>query len=210
MVTSYVDWSSGLRAYWQAVEDFDKEDKKIARRIRKRHKGDGTLVMGGPAIREYKSTREAWVEMVCGIVSPEFATDVLLFGTFTFANYNDVDRGIIEEPPGVQKGRNAIEAFMKGIDDYVDSYFIVEERGTQNNRLHYHSLLRVDRSANIAIPFTSRMCKLWRHGYSKLEEARGVAEAISYSTKYVLKGQYSSTCGFWAKRSTRVLQLRLE
>ncbi len=132
---------------------------------------------------------------------------MLLFGTFTFADW--VSKDGVSSAPGLRKGRRAINRFIERVNDYVDAFVIVEERGKQNDRLHYHCLLRCDRAATFEGLLIPSLLKMWKEGYSKLEPARGIAEAISYSTKYVLKGQYAGELGFWAKRSSAVRQMPL-
>ncbi len=163
--------------------------------------------MGDLPISPSLELRESWKSFVAELVQPELAIDVLLFGTFTFADW--VSQDGVSFAPGLRKGRRAINCFIERVNEYVDAFVIVEERGKQNDRLHYHCLLRCDRSATFEGLLLPTLLKLWTAGYSKLEPARGIAEAISYSTKYVLKGQYAGELGFWAKRSTRVRQMSM-
>ncbi len=208
----WIDWRDGLLAYNASLWELDNE----ARRDRLRAHRDATppgmgVRTGGSApvkAIDIESLRESWRTFVGDIVTPELSIHRLLFCTFTFENYVSRYSGQ-EEVPGIQKGRKAIEHWMAITSEHTDSYVIVEERGKANSRLHYHGLVRVIRTATGNDLLLNTLRKAWSRGFSDVDEARSVSEACHYVTKYVLKGQYDTALGFWAKKSDRSHQIKL-
>ncbi len=207
----FEDWKQGLLAYYSSLWEMDNEDRRD--RLRARHRvgvtyGNaqrrGDTPPGKPI--DAPSLRESWRTFVGDIVTPELAMHRLLFCTFTFENFKDYARNL-DEAPGVQKGRKAIEYWMAITSEHTDSYVLVEERGKANSRLHYHGLVRVIRRPVGDDLLLALLRKAWTHGFNEVEDARSVSEACSYVTKYVLKGQYEASMGFWAKTSDRSHQL---
>ncbi len=210
---TFEDWRSGLHAYETALQEGINEDRRnriLARRRVgtavgiARRKGDITPLK--PI--DSPSLRESWRSFVGDIVTPELAIHRLLFCTFTFENFRDYGKNL-DEVPGVQKGRKAIEYWMAITAEHTDSYVIVEERGKANSRLHYHGLVRVIRRPTGNDLLTATLRKAWSRGFSDVEEARSLATAADYVTKYVLKGQYEAQMGIWLKKSYRSHQMAL-
>jgi len=210
---NWIDWRDGLLAYTRAVwdgENEDRIDRLTAHRRDKAHARNGIRAGDTSALKpiDGDSLRTSWRTFVGDIVTPELAIHRLLFCTFTFENFKDYAKGL-DEAPGFQKGRSAIDYWMATTNELTDSYVIVEERGKANARLHYHGLVRVIRRPFGDALLVDTLRKAWTKGFSDVDEARSVSEACNYVTKYVLKGQYEASLGFWAKKSDRSHQLEL-
>ncbi len=209
---NYTDWRDGLLAYYSSLWELDNEarvDRLSAHR-------DGFTARNGiragrsPPVKaiDTPSLRESWRTFVGDIVTPELSIHRLLFCTFTFENYKNYAKNL-DEVPGLQKGRRAIEYWMATTNEHTDSYVIVEERGKANSRLHYHGLVRVIRRPTGNDLLVNTLKRAWTRGFSDVDEARSLSEACAYVTKYVLKGQYAAEMGFWAKKSDRSHQMSL-
>ena len=135
---------------------------------------------------------------------PQLARHWMAFGTLTFADWDG-------QAPGIRKGRKAMYDFCEAIKDISLSYMFVEERGLENDRLHYHGLVRLDR---IDHPTQGLLLqdfgRLWTAGFAGWDIARTITGAVSYATKYILKGQYRGETGFWARRQECAQLIRME
>lgn len=212
-MNNYEDWRDGLLAYNESLWELDNEarrDRIAAHRRYGTTHGNGIRAGDTAPVKSIDTTslRESWRTFVGDIVTPELAIHRLLFCTFTFENFKDYARQL-DESPGFQKGRKAIEFWISNTNQHTDSYVLVEERGKANSRLHYHGLVRVLRRPSGNDLLLAFLRKSWTHGFTQVEDARDLTSASHYVTKYVLKGQYEASMGFWAKTSNNSQQLAL-
>ncbi len=116
---------------------------------------------------------EGWQQMAAGqtVPRPDVA-EVRLMLTLTF-------KGRV---PGPQRGRKAVEGYFDNED--FQSAFVVEERGAENHRLHYHGIAVVEMFA-WEDPI-QRAVDLWQQGFAKIELLRDLG-GLAYVTKYVTK-----------------------
>lgn len=123
----------------------------------------------------------AWYEFV----NEYFDKGFDVFGTLTFA---PPDNGYHPEgwtAPGIQMGRKQIKKWVEKVTPFCDRVFYVEERGSQNDRLHYHFLVSFNNDSHISI-MMRELEVAWPLGFVKLDTPKGVG-AMKYCLKYCLK-----------------------
>lgn len=96
--------------------------------------------------------------------------------------------------PGPQMGRKRFKKYWDDMnhvliqtvkDSYVDVVYGAEERGTQNLRLHYHSIVRMhgDVPDDVIRVFRDQ----WTSGWSKIEWLTSADRALAYVSEYIAK-----------------------
>lgn len=136
--------------------------------------------MNQPSYQEREEMKDAWVLLAAQQVRIHEPGEARIFGTLTF-------RG--SRPPGPQRGRKALEAFMA--QDDILSGIVTEERGAENDRLHYHFVVVIEIYANedsIGV-----IQDHWTHGYSLMDVMRdtgALAYVIKYATKTMSEASY--------------------
>lgn len=205
----FSEWSKGENHYLDTVRLMQKEhdnesrDPEASARRRRSRPSEGFTFDSVPVDSQH-DLRVAWRDYVSELVVPQLARHWMAFGTLTFTDWDG-------QAPGLRKARTAMYGFADAIDDLCLSYVFVEERGALNDRLHYHGLVRVDRVVHPTQGLLLSSYKgLWRAGFSGWEPARKISGAVSYATKYIIKGQYAGETGFWAKRQGLAQSISME
>lgn len=95
--------------------------------------------------------------------------------------------------PGPQSARKRFRkywdlAYSHGVK--VDKVYGAEERGSSNNRLHYHSVSRV--LGTIDNELLEQLRSMWVHGFSQIQILGNdnFDRAVNYVSKYLAKGHY--------------------
>ncbi len=201
---SFQEWSKDENLYLDTLQIMEEEDRYVSRNNALRRSQVPSVTMGDLDSHVSHDLRGAWRTWVSDLVVPQLARHWMLFGTLTLRDWDG-------QAPGLRKGRKAMYDFCASIEDKCLSYVFVEERGTQNDRLHYHGLVRADRILHPAQGLLLQdYRRLWSAGYSNWDVARKVSGAVSYATKYIIKGQYAGETGFWAKAQNEPQQIMLE
>ncbi len=194
---NWEDFQGGMLEYLSALRDLESDSLGDVLHMRDSERTNLERL-------DHDDVRVAWRSFVSDVVSPELAIHALKFFTLTF-------RDIRGQPPILTHGRKVIERFIAQLSPLVDSFVIVEERGSINDRLHYHGLYRYSK-----LDYTSLhvmpLLKEWErdNGFIKFEDPKSSDATISYTAKYLVKGQYTGDSGFWARRSGAELQIKME
>lgn len=124
--------------------------------------------------------KEAWVLFAAQQVQTNADAEVRVFGTLTFGG---------QRMPGPQRGRKAVEIWFEQED--ILSGIATEERGSENDRLHYHFVVVIEMYAQE--DSIGRLQDRWTNGYSLMDimRDRGALEyVVKYATKSVSEAQY--------------------
>lgn len=130
------------------------------------------LVHDGEMCGSWEQRSNAWLGMIKGTLGD---VGVPVFMTLTFSG----------RYPGPQRGRKAVKGFLESVKaDYVSAFF-TEERGAENDRLHYHGVMLMRPDAGL-----SKLVGLktaWAHGFSRMEIVEDLDGSLTYVLKYTIK-----------------------
>ena len=130
------------------------------------------LVHDGDMCGSWEQRKGAWVDMVKDRMGP---LGVPLFLTLTFGG----------RYPGPQRGRKALASFLEVVEgDFINAFF-TEERGSENDRLHYHGLMMA--RPDMSLAQLGKMKAAWRQGFSRMEICEDFNGSLGYILKYVMK-----------------------
>ncbi len=144
------------------------------------------------SFEERGALQDAWLLFGIEQTQLENPGEVRVFGTLTFGG---------SRPPGPQKGRKALEAFMAQED--IRSGIATEERGSENDRLHYHFVVVIEMYANedsIGV-----IQDAWHHGYTQMDVMRDRG-ALAYVVKYATKNMNEASFFHVKERAKMVFQ----
>ncbi len=140
--------------------------------------------------------KEAWVLFATQQVQTNGDGEVRVFGTLTFGG---------SRMPGPQRGRKALEAFMAQPD--ILNGIATEERGSENDRLHYHFVVVIEMYANE--DSVGILQDNWIAGYSLMDIMKDQG-ALEYVVKYATKGVRDAQFFFVKERAdVRPIQMPL-
>ncbi len=204
------DWLEGGMEYASALVDGYRLERK-ERREEHRSTGQGlsitTPFAGLPEAQgqhHLEMLKDEWLDFVRAMVKPQLDGDRNVFATFTFRDYKG-------EHPGIAKVREAVADFMPCIDDYLDGWVIVTERGKINDRLHLHMVGRWTPDATNGFFGTviKNLGSKWSHGWTRVEEVKNLEAACKYACKYIIKELVSGSSenDFWMSKGKREVQL---
>ena len=128
-------------------------------------------------VRRGRAQREEYVEWFKGMFGSELGLVTLTF------------RDIKGQVPTLTRGRRCAKLFAEGMQSSGFAGVIVEERGSLNERLHYHAATRIGAEGdNLKGLAFSVILGEWevRNGFVSVR--RGSGGAIEYVCKYLAKG----------------------
>ncbi len=199
------DWLDGGMEYAQSFERMERESERANRENRRGIHIDTpqTGLVPVQSWEHFDNLKSEWLDFVRAMVKPELDGDRNVFATFTFRDYQG-------QHPGIAKVRQAVADFMPTLDQYMDGWVIVTERGKANDRLHLHMVGRwTPDSTNGFFGTVFKNLARWGHGWSKVEEVKNLDAACKYTCKYIVKELISGSAenDFWMSKGKREVQL---
>lgn len=129
---------------------------------------------------EREELQDAWLQFGIAQTAIKEPGEVRVFVTLTFKG---------SRPPGPQRGRKALESWMAQQD--IRCGLATEERGSENDRLHYHAVVVIEAYAEE--DSIGRLQDAWTHGYTSMDlmrETGALAYVVKYATKSMEEASY--------------------
>lgn len=141
---------------------------------------------------EREELQDAWLQFGIAQTAMKEPGEVRVFVTLTFKG---------SRPPGPQRGRKALEQWM--LQDDIRCGLATEERGSENDRLHYHAVVVIE--AYAGEDSIGRLVDAWTHGYTSMDLMRETG-ALAYVVKYATKNMEEASFFYVKERKGLIFQ----